>query len=102
MQKHDAWQSSDYFNELGKEDKIRHKEKITLNLVSVIFIKFLFFSPNDSPSKSMKNAFYFIEKALFVLKIFNFLYFFPFLSTLSRHKSTSGSGIIYDVMNWLA
>ena len=26
----------------------------------------------------MKNAFYFISKALFVLEIFNFLYFFPF------------------------
>ena len=25
----------------------------------------------------MKNAFYFIEKALFVLKIFKFLYFHP-------------------------
>ena len=28
---------------------------------------------NDSPSKMMKNAFYFILKALFVLKIFRFL-----------------------------
>ena len=28
---------------------------------------------NDSPSKLMKNAFYFILKALFVLKIFKFL-----------------------------
>ena len=28
---------------------------------------------NDSPSKMMKNSFYFILKALFVLKIFNFL-----------------------------
>ena len=28
---------------------------------------------NDSPSKMMKNAFYFILKALFVLKIFKFL-----------------------------
>ena len=102
MQKHDVWQSSEYFNELGKEDKIRYKEKLTLKLVFVIFVKFLFFSPNDSPSKSMKNVFHFIEKALFILKIFNFLYFFPFLFTLSRHKSTSGSGIIYDVMNWLA
>ena len=31
-----------------------------LKLGSAIFIKFLFFSPNDSPSKTMKNAFYFI------------------------------------------
>ena len=28
---------------------------------------------NDSPSKMMKNVFYFILKALFVLKIFKFL-----------------------------
>ena len=28
---------------------------------------------NDSPSKMMKNAFYFILKALFVLKMFKFL-----------------------------
>ena len=31
---------------------------------------FIYF--NDSPSKMMKNAFYFILKALFVLKIFKF------------------------------
>ena len=28
---HDVWQSSEYFNELGKEDKIRYKEKLTLS-----------------------------------------------------------------------
>ena len=37
------------------------------------------FPPNDSPSKTMKNAFYFIKKALFVLKIIKFLYFRPSL-----------------------
>ena len=47
--------------------------KCNLKLVSTIFIKFLFFSPNDSPSKTMKNVFYFILKTLFVLKIFKFL-----------------------------
>ena len=34
---------------------------------------FWFTSMIDSPSKMMKNAFYFILKALFVLKIFKFL-----------------------------
>ena len=34
--------------------------------------KFAFISFNDSLSKIMKNAFYFILKALFVLKIFKF------------------------------
>ena len=31
-----------------------------------------------------------------------FFVFFPFLSTLARLKRTNGSGMIYDVMNWLA
>ena len=35
--------------------------------------KFLFVCFNDSPSKMSKNAFYFILKSLFVLKIFKFL-----------------------------
>ena len=34
-----------------------------------------YFSPNDSPSKTMENVFYFIRKALFVLEIFSFVYF---------------------------
>ena len=34
-----------------------------------------YFLTNYSPSKTMKNAFYFIEKALFVIEIFNYLYF---------------------------
>ena len=73
-----------------------------LKLVSAIFYHILIFSPNDSPSKTLKNVFYFIQKALFVLEIFKFLLFFPFLSTLSRYKRTNGSGIIYNVMNWRA
>ena len=35
--------------------------------------KFSFIYVNDSPSEMMKNAFYFIIKALFVLKIYTFL-----------------------------
>ena len=34
---------------------------------------FFFFLPNDSPSKIIKNGFYYIEKDLLVLKIFKFL-----------------------------
>ena len=56
--------------------------------------------------ESFKNYetcfFYFVLKALFVPEIFTFLYFFPFLSTLYRFQRTNGSGITYDVMNWLA
>ena len=29
--KRDVWQSSEYFNELGKKDKIRYKEKPSLS-----------------------------------------------------------------------
>ena len=43
------------------------------------FYQFFIFSPNDSPSKTMKNGFYFIKKALFVLEIIKFLYFRPSL-----------------------
>ena len=35
--------------------------------------QFFTFSPNDIPLKTIKNAFYFIKKALFVLKILKFL-----------------------------
>ena len=41
----------------------------SLKLVSAIFYQI-------SPLKTMKNVFYFIWKSLFVLEIFNFLYFF--------------------------
>ena len=81
---------------------LRQKNKQSLKLVSAIFYQIFIVSPNDSPLKTMKNVFYFIEKALFVLKIFKFLWFFPFLSALSRFKRANGSGIIYDVMKWLA
>ena len=36
------------------------KETCSLKLVSVIFLSNFYFSPNDSPSKIMKNVFYFI------------------------------------------
>ena len=39
------------------------------------FYQIFTFSPNDSHSKTMKNNFYFIKKALFVLKIIKFFYF---------------------------
>ena len=75
---------------------------ICLKLVSAIFYQIFIFSPNDSPLKTMRNIFYFIEKALFILEIFKFLWFFPVLSTLPRFKRANGSRIIYDVMKWLA
>ena len=44
-----------------------------LKLVSAFFYKIFIFSPNDSSLKIINNVFYFIEKALFVFKIFKFL-----------------------------
>ena len=48
------------------------------------FLSNFYFSPNDSPLKAMKSAFYFIQKALFVLEVFAYLYFhFPLFFPLS-------------------
>ena len=44
-----------------------------LKLDSHLPSKFLFICFNESPLKMMKNAFCFMLKALFVLKIFKFL-----------------------------
>ena len=46
---------------------------IWLKLVSAIFYQIFNFTSNDRPSKTLKNVFYFIEKALFVLEILTFL-----------------------------
>ena len=47
-------------------------------LLSTIFTQIFIFLPNDSPSKTIKNNLYFIEKALFILKYSIFKNFFPF------------------------
>ena len=47
--------------------------KTTLKLVSAIFYQIFIFSLNDRLLNIMKNALYFIKKALFLLKIFKFL-----------------------------
>ena len=63
------------------------------------------FQPNDSPSKTMKNVFYFIWKALFVLEIFRFFLFPP--SPLFLPVSHCGRGClkinfkVYDAINCL-
>ena len=75
---------------------------VNLKFVSTSFYHFFMFSPNDSSSKTTKNVFYFIWKALFVFKIFNFFWFFSFLSTPSRFKRINGGGMTYHVMNWHA
>ena len=72
--------------------------KICVGYFSLVFY---IFSLNDSHSKTVKNIFCFIWKTLFILKIFKFLQFFLFLTTLSWFKWTNGSGII-NFTNWLA
>ena len=47
----------------------------TLKFASAIFFPIFIFSPNNSSLKIIKNVFYLIEKALFVL---DFLEYFPF------------------------
>ena len=49
----------------------------SLKLVSTIFYQIFIFPPNDSPLKTIKNVFYFIEKAIFVSRYLNFCDFFP-------------------------
>ena len=49
------------------------KKKRSLKSDSHFSKKFFYICFNDSPSKMIENAFYFIIKALFVLKIFKFL-----------------------------
>ena len=72
------------------------RAKLALNglkLVFAIFFNQIFiFSPNDS---SIKNVFHFIiEKAIFVLKIFNLLVFFLPSHTFQTQNG-KGSGKIY-------
>ena len=71
-----------------------------LKLLSAIFYQIFVFSSNDRPSKTMKNVI--SSKSSFHSQDIQISVFFPFLSTLSRFKRANGSGIIYDVINWLA
>ena len=52
----------------------------------VHFFHIFVFSPNDSPSKIIKKVFDFIKKAIFVLKIFKFLYFFLLFQYIQIQK----------------
>ena len=65
-------------------------------LIKAIVLYF-YILPKESISKVVKNAFYFILKALFFLVIFNFLYLTHFPDSKGHMKVDK-----YDVMNWLA
>ena len=51
---------NDYMEGLRKLAKLLKPHLSLLKLVSAIFYQIFIFTPNDSPSKTMKNAFYFI------------------------------------------
>ena len=92
-----------FFEEFTKLFKLIYPNSSTkLFKACVGYFLTIFFSPNYSPSKSMKNVFLFHLKSSFRSRDIQIFVFFPFLSTLSRLKRTNGSGIIYDAMNWLA
>ena len=68
------------------------------------FLTNFYLSPNDSPLKTVTDVFYFIEKALFVLEIFDFLCFHLVLFFSVSHCSRAWSKInlkVYDVANCL-
>ena len=68
------------------------------------FLRNFYFSPNDRPSKTMKDVFNFIEKALFVLERFKFLYLhlplFFFLSAIAWELDPRNIKV-FDVINCL-
>ena len=63
--------SSKYFDTVSYSLCARTIFKACVHYFYQIFI----FLPKDSPSKTMKNTFYFMKKALFVLEIIKFFYF---------------------------
>ena len=68
------------------------------------FLSNFYFSLIDGPSKTRKNVFYFIQKALFVLEIFNFLYFrlllfFPLSAIILGWFKKNLK--VYDIINCL-
>ena len=68
------------------------------------FLRNFYSSPNDSPSKTMKDVFYFIEKAVFVLEIFKYLYCHLPLFLSVSHCLRAWFKInrkVYDVINCL-
>ena len=79
-------------DKLVEEVELTHANPTYAHIKACVryFYQIFIYSPNDSPSKTMKNAFYFIVKALFILEIFKFLYFRPLLFfSLSGYEISS-------------
>ena len=67
-----------YRRDCRKQYTVNYLQKTSICMIYYIFsacvryfLSNFYFSPNDNPSKTMKNVFYFIKKALFVLNIFS-------------------------------
>ena len=71
-----------YRRDCTKQCTVNYLQKASICMIYYIFkacacyfLSNFYFSRNDTPSKTMKFFFYFIKKALFVLNIFQFLFF---------------------------
>ena len=73
----------------------------TLETDSHLPKKIFFISFNDSPSRMMKNSFYFILKVLFVLKIFKFFLDYLGMQKKRPDQKDKVNFEIYDVTVWL-
>ena len=78
-----------------KQCTVNYLQKVNICIIYYIFkvcvcyfLSNVYVSTNDICSKTIKNVFYFIKEALFVLKIFKFLYFhLPLFFSLSAFAS---------------
>ena len=86
--------------------------KVVIINACALYFSFFFFLPNDSPLKTMTNAFLFHLKSFFhsrdiqsfvIYYSFSFckVFFFFHFHTFQIQKGNK-SGIIYNAMNWLA
>ena len=58
------------------------------------------FLTTENPSRTMKNAFYFMLKSLFVLKIFTFLSWHFGYAEKQLYKNSKFNFKIYDITDW--
>ena len=65
-------------------------------------LKIVFIYFNGSPLKMMKDAFYFVLKALYVLELF--IFYSSFFGYVEKwlHKKASVNFKIYDIIDWTA
>ena len=90
------------FTEITRDSTKRNlKLSWNLKLVSAIFYQFFIFSPNDSPLETEKCFLFHLRSSFRSPDIQIFVIFFLPLHSFKIQKG-KWSGIIYDVINWLA